>query len=110
MTALDKLRKDFDEMHIHGNLIAETNHEKWRELFMSEPVAHDDQACMALIEYEEYCRPLEKNLSPGQRSLIKPNKMQEIADKFCTTTQRMKEHWRCVDRVLGIDPSEIRRK
>lgn len=77
-------------------------------LIYGEIPKHDNNACFALIEYERSCRQFDKLYPPGHPVHIpKGYTMSDYASHYQTTIKKMKEHWRCVDAVLGKDPTEI---
>ena len=74
------------------------NQEKYRRFVLGQTINHDDDACKALLEYESEARYIE---SKGNR--ISPALMNNIAIKYHVTIPQMKEHWQCVERLIGKD-------
>lgn len=57
--------------------------------YLDQWAVHDYVVCDALKEYE--CSPEKKTYKL----------MIEIANKHNTTTEKMKEHWRCIEQYTG---------
>ena len=90
-------KKDVKEIERESLL---SQQEYYNELY-NHPIQHDDKACKAAIEYERAARVYDNS-----RVGVKQPNMGNYAAQHDTTIEAMKEHWRCVDRELGIDPDE----
>jgi hypothetical protein len=73
------------------------------KLLYGEPKPHDMDACNALKEYEELCKPFDAMQELQRRGEIRRNtaalpNMAAIARKYNTTVQAMKEHRPCIEK------------
>lgn len=57
---------------------------------------HDNVACKALKEYEEFAIIEESKLAPHAPSPVTYKDMERIALKYGTTIEAMKKHWKCI--------------
>lgn len=68
---------------------------------------HDDAACNTLLDYEKMARAYES--IHGQPPYFNPPlpyylRMTRIAAQNGVSVERMKQHWRCIECILGPDP------
>jgi hypothetical protein len=73
------------------------------KLLYGELPAHDMAACNALKEYDELCKPWDAMNELQRRGGAKRNpvglpNMAEIARKYNTTIEAMKEHYPCIEK------------
>lgn len=72
-------------------------------LLYGELPVHDMNACNALKEYDELCKPWDAMNELQRHSEIKRNpvglpSMSAIARKYFTTIEAMKEHYHCIEK------------
>ena len=109
---IDKAINSYKEIDINLNVVYEPSMtaEEYKGLYLGS-LQHDEAACMALAEYEYYAEmsdrnnyeqvPFKDGFANG-RKLNNPwmplPSMSRIAMKYGVTTDRMKQHWRCVEK------------
>lgn len=76
--------------------------EEKHKLLYGEPRPHDMAACNALKEYDELCKPWDEMRELQRSGKIKHNpatlpNMNDIAKKYNTTIEAMKEHYPCIE-------------